>query len=126
MLRRANTGYKDGMYSLPAGHIFENEPLKIAAIREANEETGVAVVPRDLEHVLTMHRNSGDRVYLDFFFFVKEWHNEPRNCEPGKCDDLNWFPFDSLPDVTIPYIREAISCWLNGTHYSEFGWEKDM
>lgn len=112
------------MYSLPAGHIDGNEPLRIAAVREAQEETGVAIAPRDLELSLVMHRN-GDREYLDFFFWVKEWHNEPRNREPHKCDDLSWFPIGEIPENTIPYVREAINSILNGIHYLEFGWGGD-
>ena len=36
--KRKNTGYKDGEYELPGGHLEENEDLYEAMIREAKEE----------------------------------------------------------------------------------------
>ncbi len=121
MARRAHTGYQDGMYSLPAGHIDGNETLRAAAVREAREETGATIAQRDLELKLTMHRIH-DREYLDVFFLVKKWRGTMRNREPHKCDDLSWFPLNAIPKNTIPYVREAIRCYRKGIRYSEFGW----
>jgi 8-oxo-dGTP diphosphatase len=123
MLRRANTGYEDGMYSLVAGHVDGNETLRAAAVREGKEESGVDMREEDLTLAVIMHRLS-DREYLDFFFVPKQWKGEPVNMEPAKCDDLNWFPVDAIPENTIPYVREAIRCYREGIMYSEFGWEK--
>ena len=36
--RRANTGYEDGNYQVPAGHVEEAELPTEAVIREAKEE----------------------------------------------------------------------------------------
>ena len=63
-----------------------------------------------------------DDELLDFFFEPAAWTGEPQNMEPGKCDDLRWFPLDALPDNTIPYIHEAIRCYREGVGYSEWGW----
>lgn len=46
--RRCNTGYMDGRYDLPSGHVEKGEPLLRAAVRELREETGVTVLEEDL------------------------------------------------------------------------------
>jgi 8-oxo-dGTP diphosphatase len=125
MSRRANTGYADGQYSLVAGHAEGNEALTEATVRETKEEAGVQIEPTELSLKVVMHRID-DREQLDFFFECTRWKGNIKNMEPGKCDDLNWFPLDKLPTNTIPYIREAIRCYREGIIYSEFGWGKEI
>lgn len=121
LLRRANTGYEDGNYGLVAGHLDAHESLTHAAIREAKEESGIDILPSDLEVKTTMHRRQKDE-RVDFFFEVKKWSGNPINMEPDKCDDISWFPLDNLPSNMIPYIRQAINSYRKGILYSEFGW----
>lgn len=120
--RRYHTGYEDGKYSLPAGHIEENETLTSCGVREIFEEIGVRLKPQDLSLVHVMHRKLVD-IRLDFFFTAKVGKQKPINREPAKCDDLSWFPLDALPLNTIPYIRHAIECIQKNIVYSEFGWK---
>ena len=121
LLRRANTGYEDGNYSLVAGHVDGNEPMTLAAVREAREESGVEIDPKDLVLKTVMHRIKDDE-RVDFFFEPKKWVGEIKNMEPNKCADLTWFDINNLPENTIPYIREAIENYKSGIFYSEFGW----
>ena len=121
LARRFQTGYEDGNYSVPAGHVDEGETVSQAAIREAYEEAGVVISPENLEYGHVMHR-IGDRESLDFFFVCHTWQNEPTNAEPDKCDELRWVDIDDLPKNTIPYLRTALKHVLDKNPYSEFGW----
>ena len=124
LLRRFNTGFKDGMYSLVAGHVDAGETFTTALIREAQEESGIMVAPEDIEVVHVMHRKSdtdgSERV--DVFYKVDKWSGEIVNCEPEKCDELSWHSLEALPDTVIPYIKQALISIKNGVVYSEFGW----
>lgn len=119
--RRFQTGYEDGKYSVPAGHVEDGEPLQIATCREIKEEIGVDLTPHDLTLVHVMHRKSHD-IRMDFFFTTKKKGLTPKNMEPAKCDHLAWFPLHRLPPNTIPYIRAAIDNLQKGAFYCEFGW----
>ncbi|MFA6463615.1 MAG: NUDIX domain-containing protein [Candidatus Paceibacterota bacterium] len=121
LLRRENSGYEDGNYSLVAGHADGGESLISAAAREAKEESGVVIDPKDLVLKVAMHRMAEDE-RMDFFFEPKKWSGEIKNMEPEKCSDLSWFDINNLPENTIPYIREVIECYKKGIFYSEFGW----
>lgn len=121
LLRRFNTGYEDGKYSLPAGHVEEAETLTGAGAREFYEEIGMRIKPQHSTLVHVMHRKEDD-IRMDFFFTADIGDQTPVNKEPEKCDDLRWFALNTLPTNTIPYIRHAIECFQKKIVYSEFGW----
>ena len=120
-MRRFHTGYRDGEYSVPAGHLDGNETVRAAAQREAAEEVGVQIRADDILFSSVMHRNEGDE-RVDFFVLVRAWQGEPHNNEPEKCDELRWVNIKFLPENTIPYVRRAIENHHQGVHFDEFGW----
>ena len=117
---RQNTGWKDGWYSLVAGHVEAGEAAEQAMVREAKEEAGIDVVPADLRHVYTMHRVADDATdeYVDVFFECRQWNGEIRNTEPEKCGELRWTALDDLPDNTLKYIRHVLTHYPTGETYS--------
>ncbi len=120
--RRFQTGYEDGKYSLPAGHIEDKETLTDGTCREIKEEIGVEIQSSDLRLVHVMHRKESD-IRMDFFFTTNKKKITPKNLEPHKSDDVRWFPLTKLPKNTIPYIKAAIKNHQKNIIYSEFGWE---
>jgi 8-oxo-dGTP diphosphatase len=125
LIRRYQTGYMDGHYSVPAGHLDGNEPIRLAAVREACEEIGVRIDPADIRFAGVFHRSEGDE-RVDFFLHVLNWNGEPVNSEPEKCDELRWTEINDLPENTIPYIRQAIGNFRAGIPFEEFGWENKV
>ncbi len=121
LLRRFNTGYEDGNYSVVAGHLDGNEEIKAAMIREAREEVGIELAGEDVQVVGVMHRKSNDE-RVDFFLVAECWSGELRNCEPDKCDELAWFELDSLPTNMIPYVRRALANYHARRWFDSFGW----
>lgn len=129
LLRRYNTGYHDGKYGLCAGHVEGKETFKEAIIREAKEEIGIDLKVKDLEAVYVMQRYAMPnprelRERVDVFIRAEKWKGEPKNMEPHKCDKASWFPLNSLPKNTIPFIREALKNIKNKKFYSEVGFKQ--
>jgi ADP-ribose pyrophosphatase YjhB (NUDIX family) len=112
----------DGNYSLPAGHLEDNESITEALIREVKEEINIVLKPADTSLVHVMHRKEED-IRIDLFFTVSKYQGKPRNEEPDKCDDLSWFSLGKLPSNTLPYINQAIKKYKQNIIYSEIGWQ---
>jgi 8-oxo-dGTP diphosphatase len=129
LIRRAGTGYRDGEYSLPAGHVGGTdeqggETAIRAAVREAKEEVGVDIAPEDLRLVHTMHRKSTNPTpheRMDLYFEAVKWHGTFRNAEPHKCDELRWADATQLPDNMVPEVRQALAKIFAHQNYSNFG-----
>ncbi len=124
MGRRFNTGYMDGHYQVPAGHIEVGELPKQTMIREAKEEIGIMLNINNLELVHISYRPKHDETdnRVDFFFCATEWLGEVRNLEPHKCDDLIWVHMSELPEMMIPpHVRHALECVQNAVFFSELG-----
>jgi 8-oxo-dGTP diphosphatase len=121
LLRRQNTGYEDGSYSVIAGHLDGGETATAAMAREAAEEARIGVTPADLKFVHVMHRReAGADERIDVFFTATTWEGEPAIGEPEKCSELRWARLDALPGNVVPYVRAALAHYGEGRTYSEF------
>jgi 8-oxo-dGTP diphosphatase len=118
LIRRYNTGYEDGNYSLIAGHVDEGESYEDTMVREAKEEAGIIIKKEDLVFVHANHRPKSN--YLDIYFRPKKWSGKPENKEPSKCDEFLWINWDSLPKNLIPHVRNSLLKIKNSEFYSEF------
>ena len=125
LLRRQNTGYEDGNFSVIAGHIEKDETATSGMLREALEEAGLEIEPRHLRFCHVVHRKAKDE-RVSFFFAASHWSGEPRNLEPHKCSELTWFKTSALPPNMVGYVRQAIEKVLAGEFYSEYGWAQPI
>jgi 8-oxo-dGTP diphosphatase len=124
---RANTGWMDGMYGLPAGHGEDRETMREGALREGFEEIGITIDPAGAPLVLVQHRWCEDpgngHARVGFYFAPTKWQGDIRNAEPEKCARVEFFPIEQLPSNTVPHVRAAVEAYRRGEHYNEFEWD---
>ncbi len=117
-LRRFNTGWSDGLYTLPAGHIDPGELPLESAVREMQEEVNLAITAEDLQFAHVAYEKDK---YIDFYFKLKTDSETIKLCEPDKADALIWLAekeFDS--DLIIPKIRQALKNIVKDCSFSQF------
>ncbi|GAA2808864.1 NUDIX domain-containing protein [Kribbella solani] len=118
LLLRANTGYMDGHWAMPAGHVEQGESAIAAAVRELREEVGLEVQPADLVPLTAMHRTGGNGEPIDervdFFFEVSTWSGEPRLMEPEKAAGLEWYALDALPEPLVSQEAQVLEALAKG------------
>lgn len=119
---RENTGFKDGEYCVPGGHVEGIETFRQAACREVLEETGLHVRPEDLVYKLTVHRNSTKDIRIDVWFEAMAWTGEPKNGVPDEHAEVTWLDLGDLPDNVVDYMSFGIENIDQDITYAEFGW----
>lgn len=120
LLRRANTGYRDGWFALPGGHLERGETIVQCAVRECAEEAGVAIDPARLRAAAAMPYRSDGQQGVDFIMVCREFTGEPRLMEPDRFNEIGFFPVDALPPHTVPYVERAIDMERGGEWFYEF------
>lgn len=124
LMRRAGSGYADGLLGLPAGHVDLGETPTVCAIREVSEELGIELDPRELHPAGVMFRRSLEP-RVDIFFTTSTWCGTPQIREPHKCTQLVWAKTAALPDDTLDFVSQAITNARQGRHFHEHGWGRD-
>lgn len=115
-LRRHNTGWSDGLFSLPSGHIDEGEKPIEASIREVKEEVLIDLQPSDLKFAHVMYEQD---TYADFYFVVKNWQSEPKLGEPDKSDKIEWLDIEKDSKLIVPKVLSALQYIKSQKIYSE-------
>ncbi|MGW6022811.1 NUDIX hydrolase [Streptomyces sp. NPDC055099] len=126
LARRANTGYGDGLFNVPSGHVEPGEDVRTAVIREAREEIGLSLAPDEVSAELVLqHRGPGEEARIGWFFEATYGAGgEPFNAEPDKCAELSWHTIATLPDDMVAYCRAALQAWHTGERFA-LHWQQE-
>ena len=115
-LRRANTGWADGMLVVPSGHVDQGDQVTEAAIKETKEEACVDVKVEDLEFV---HVDYLRDEYTNFYFKAKDWSGEPKLGEPDLASEAIWIDKNEIPEDMTPQLRRLFKQMERGSYFSE-------
>lgn len=105
MVRRGGVGAfasdGHGTWSVPGGWLDMGETPHQAAVREAREETGVAVVARHDAGFVSC--GSYDHEFQIVTLFVRCGYvsGEPTVTEPDKCPEVAWVPCEEVRERSL-------------------------
>lgn len=119
MLRRANTGFLDGAYTFPGGHVQRGEGVVAAALRECQEEAGVDIAAADLELIAAIPYQTADHEGVDFIARTTRWTGTPRVAEPQLFDDCCWADPTAPPQPSAPFVATLLHMQTTGTWFKE-------
>ena len=115
-LRRANTGWADGLLTFPAGHVDKGESILHAAAREVREEAGVEVREEDLEF---LHVDYIRDECVNFYFRTHVWSGTPHLAEPHASSEVLWVAKENVPKDVIPQLHNLFSQVEKGSYFSD-------
>ena len=112
---RKNTGYNDGNYELPGGHVDAGEDIMSAMIREAKEELNIELEREDLKIKHILHHYKGNS--LKFVISTEKYKGNLKIGEPDKCEKLEWFNIKELPENIDKKMEKVLQEIENGIFY---------
>lgn len=127
LIRRRNSGYMDGWFTLPSGYVDDGDRLAVAAAKSLKTEVGVSVPERDLSmmHVMRCYEPGSDKI--DFYFECLLWSGFVGIQDTDKFDEMIWADFKKFPHNIMPNVYGFLRhCYSKRFRYfSEIGWGKD-
>jgi 8-oxo-dGTP diphosphatase len=115
LLGRRRGAHGDGTYAWCGGHVEFGETLEACAIREVQEETGLAVV--SLELLCVSNIIAYGKHYIDFEFLTEVAPGEPQVKEPDRIESWAWYALDQLPSPLFKAGELALQSYRTGQFY---------
>ena len=108
LLAMKKRGFGAGKWNGVGGKVSDNEDIKDATVREANEEIGVSINKEDLKShgsIKFSFDGKPDWNQEDHIFVTEKWEGEPVESEEMK---PQWYDNDKLPFESM---------WLDDPHW---------
>lgn len=114
LMRRAGTvNNEPGYWTKPGGTVEFGEKVVDAVKREIKEEIGVEIeCTKFLGY--SDHITAEGQHWVAFHYLAHIVAGEPTNLEPLKCDAIEWFDLNALPEKITQTTREPIEIHGSG------------
>lgn len=109
LLYRRTRPPEAGSWTIVGGKVDHMEQASAAAIREAEEESGLAIGSIRFLCV-SEHRFPADgHHWISLIYATDDFSGEPRIMEPEKLPEFGWFELDELPQPLSLFAADAIA-----------------
>jgi len=99
ILRRSNIDRRKGSWTMPGGHIDEEDAsVEAGAVRELEEETNLICMTTDLRYL-------GEPSSRKYYFLTQKWHGRVNISQPNphtgeiEHDDYKWATIDEIKEI---------------------------
>ncbi len=116
--KRQNTGFMDGFFQLPSGHMELWETMKESFTRELQEELSIEVEENDINIIHISQRIAPDKTYFNIYAFIRTYTWEIRNAEPEKYSDLQYL-YPSENTGMVGFNREVLDFIEANMYFSQ-------
>lgn len=96
-----------GHWNIVGGKIDHLERSADAALREAEEETGLSIGAVEFLCVSEQIFADEGQHWLSMIYVTSDFSGEPRITEPEKLPEFGWFDLDDLPTPTSKFTLDA-------------------
>ncbi len=112
------TSHGAGTYQIPGGHFEFGKTFEEQARTEVAEETGLTDIVFRKPICLNNEQVYG-RHYVNIGFLAEWKSGEPRDAEPEKSRNWQWYDPHKLPEPMFAPSKGSIDAWLSGKFFNE-------
>ena len=118
--KRSGDRRGSGSWSLIGGKVKRGESIEETAQRELKEELDIKVSQEDV-HTINMSTSidSDGTQFVLIGTVVNSWEGSIKNMEEEKCDELRFFPLNSLPENMFYATKSNLDLFVNEMFYDK-------
>jgi len=98
-----------GCWSIVGGKVDYMEPAARAAIREAEEESGLSIGKIDYLCTEEVIIEADRQHWISLIYLCRDFSGEPRLMEPDKLSNFGWFGRNELPAPLSEFAKATIA-----------------
>lgn len=115
LMSKRKVSHGTGEYQFPGGHLELNESFEECGRREIKEEAGVKV--KEIKFLFLANIIQYGKHYVHIGLITDWKSGVPKDLEPEKSTEWQWYDFDSLPYPLFLMAKLSFDAYKTGKTY---------